>query len=43
MKANKTTRGQEVLILRRRKDNSSQSSIYLAAYNQILRQQKTTK
>jgi hypothetical protein len=40
MKANKTTRGQEALNCRRRKDKESESSIDSAAHNQILKQQK---
>jgi hypothetical protein len=43
MKANKTIRGQKVLNHRRRKDKESKSSSDLAANNQILKQQKTTK
>jgi hypothetical protein len=33
MKTNKTMRGQEVSNFRRRKDNQSESSIDLVAYN----------
>jgi hypothetical protein len=40
MKANKTMRGLEVSNHRRRKDKQSESSIDLAAHNQILKQQK---
>jgi hypothetical protein len=40
MKANKTTREQEVLNHRRRKNKQSESSIDSAAHNQILKQQK---
>jgi hypothetical protein len=40
MKANKTMRGQRLLRHRRRKHKESESSIDLAAHNQILKQQK---
>jgi hypothetical protein len=39
-KAKKTMRGWEVSNHRRRKDKESESSIDLAAHNQILKQQK---
>jgi hypothetical protein len=40
MKANKTTRGQEVSNHRRRKDKESESSIDSTAHSQTLKQQK---
>jgi hypothetical protein len=40
MKANKTTKGQEVSNHRRRKDKESESNINSAAHNQTLKQQK---
>jgi hypothetical protein len=40
MKANKTTRGQEVSNYKRRKDKESESSINSSAHNQTLKQQK---
>jgi hypothetical protein len=40
VKANKTMRGQATPNHRRRKDKESESSIYSAAHNQILKQQK---
>jgi hypothetical protein len=40
MKANKTMKGQEVLIHRRRKDKESESNIDSAVHNQTLKQQK---
>jgi hypothetical protein len=40
MKANKTTREEEVLNCRRRKDTESESSIDLTVHSQILKQQK---
>jgi hypothetical protein len=40
MKANKTTRGQEVSNHRRRKDKESESNTDSAAYNQTLKQQE---
>jgi hypothetical protein len=40
MKANKATRGREVLNHQRRKDKESENSIDSAAHNQTLKQQK---
>jgi hypothetical protein len=41
--SNKTARGQAAPNHRRRKDKESESSIDLAAHNQILKQQKQLK